>query len=343
MADVDPYAVLGLAPGVLTDAEIKKAYRKKALVLHPDKRKDSEREVAQREFDALQKAYDILLDPQARKALEDLAKARAATQARFDAQDAKRRKMREDLERRERAAERGKTEEEEARERLQAELTRLRRDFASRKRAYDGEVRPGGDGSVSGPGAAERRDENSASPAQTTRRGEDEKNKSASVVPEHLYRTVKVSWRKDVSHYPVAKLRELFSRRGDVVEDVVIREGKKKKGSALVVFAEVAAAKRAAANVNGDRENPLVTTRAAVPPTGEESAKNAASGSAGSPRAARSSPAPAAGSGGNVSNRDYESVVLDRMRRAQEKAKLIAAMEAEDAETDGRAENAASF
>ena len=183
MADVDPYAVLGLAPGVLTDAEIKKAYRKKALVLHPDKRKDSEREVAQREFDALQKAYDILLDPQARKALEDLAKARAATQARFDAQDAKRRKMREDLERRERAAERGKTEEEEARERLQAELTRLRRDFASRKRAYDGEVRPGGDGSVYGPGAAERRDENSASPAQTTRRGEDEKNKSASVVP----------------------------------------------------------------------------------------------------------------------------------------------------------------
>jgi DnaJ family protein C protein 17 len=335
MADVDPYAVLGLAPGVLTDAEIKKAYRKKALVLHPDKRKDSEREVAQREFDALQKAYDILLDPQARKALEDLAKARAATQARFDAQDAKRRKMREDLERRERAAERGKTEEEEARERLQAELTRLRRDFASRKRAYDGEVRPGGDGSVSGPGAAERRDENSASPAQTTRRGEDEKNKSASVVPEHLYRTVKVSWRKDVSHYPVAKLRELFSRQGDVVEDVVIREGKKKKGSALVVFAEVAAAKRAAANVNGDRENPLVTTRAAVPPTGEESAKNAASGSAGSPRAARSSPAPAAGSGGNVSNRDYESVVLDRMRRAQEKKKLIAAMEAEDAATDG--------
>jgi DnaJ family protein C protein 17 len=99
MADVDPYAVLGLAPGVLTDAEIKKAYRKKALVLHPDKRKDSEREVAQREFDALQKAYDILLDPQARKALEDLAKARAATQARFDAQDAKRRKLREDLER----------------------------------------------------------------------------------------------------------------------------------------------------------------------------------------------------------------------------------------------------
>jgi DnaJ family protein C protein 17 len=90
MADVDPYAVLGLAPGVLTDAEIKKAYRKKALVLHPDKRKDSEREVAQREFDALQKAYDILLDPQARKALEDLAKAREVRRAGCEAAEAAR-------------------------------------------------------------------------------------------------------------------------------------------------------------------------------------------------------------------------------------------------------------
>ena len=142
-----------------------------------------------------------------------------------------------------------------------------------------------------------------------------------------------------MSHYPVAKLRELFSRRGDVVEDVVIREGKKKKGSALVVFADVAAAARAAAAANGDPANPLVTLRAAVPKAGEESPARGAPGGAsfpgGAPREtlARSSPAPdtLAGSGGNVSNRDYESVVLDRMRRAQEKAKLIAAMEAEDA------------
>ena len=336
MADVDPYTVLGLAPGVLTDAEIKKAYRKKALVLHPDKRKDSEREVAQREFDALQKAYDILLDPQARKALEDLAKARAATQARFDAQDAKRRKLREDLERRERAAERGKTEEEEARERLQAELTRLRRDFATRKRAYDGEVRAAGDGPSSGVGAAERRNHDAASAGAPfgEARGSSAAPPHERAVPEHLYRTVKVSWRKDVSHYPVAKLRELFSRRGDVVEDVVIREGKKKKGSALVVFADAEAAARAAAAANGDPANPLVTLRAAVPTT-REVARGAAGGSSfpgGAPRAAAPAPAPsAAGSNGNVSNRDYESVVLDRMRRAQEKARLIAAMEAEDA------------
>ena len=141
MADLDPYRVLGLEPEPgLSEAVIKKAYRKKALVLHPDKRAASEREKAQREFDQLQKAYDILLDPEARAALENLAKARAASRARAEQQDAKRRKLREDLEARERAAERGKNEEEEAKERLRGELARLRRDFATRKRAYDRET-----------------------------------------------------------------------------------------------------------------------------------------------------------------------------------------------------------
>ena len=96
MAEIDPYRVLGIDPKPnLTDAEIKKAYRKLALKLHPDKRKDSERERAQQEFDQLQKAYDILLDPEARAALENLAKARQATRKRHESQDAKRRKMRE--------------------------------------------------------------------------------------------------------------------------------------------------------------------------------------------------------------------------------------------------------
>ena len=52
----------------------------------------------------------------------------------------------------------------------------------------------------------------------------------------------------------------------------------------------------------------------------------------GSASASRSAPGGVvAGSGGNVANRDYESVVLDRMRRAREKARLIAEMEAAEA------------
>ena len=61
----------------------------------PDKRSASEREVAEKEFDQLQKAYDILLDPEARAALDALSKARKAREEREGKQDAKRRKMRE--------------------------------------------------------------------------------------------------------------------------------------------------------------------------------------------------------------------------------------------------------
>jgi len=88
--DVNPYEVLGLGLGSpqLSAADIKSAYRKKALLLHPDKRKQTERAgaptvldlhtavlpprvaashtlhlrlpVAEREFNELQKAYEIL-------------------------------------------------------------------------------------------------------------------------------------------------------------------------------------------------------------------------------------------------------------------------------------------
>ena len=260
MAELDPYRVLGIEQRPnLTDAEIKKAYRKKALVLHPDKRKESERETAQREFDQLQKAYDILLDPEARAALENLAKARAQRKERDDQQDAKRRKLREDLERRERAAERSKNEEEEAKDRLQAELARLRRDFATRKKAYDREGTTTATATGTGTASASAPDGSSAEAA-------------AAAVPEHLYRTLKVVWRRDVSSdYRVSQLREIFSvfAGGNAgVEDVVIREGKKKKGSALVVFTDVAHAAKAATAQCGDPANPLLAVRAAVPPSG---------------------------------------------------------------------------
>ena len=393
MAEVDPYRVLGIDPKPnLTDAEIKKAYRKLALKLHPDKRKDSERERAQQEFDQLQKAYDILLDPEARAALENLAKARQATRQRHESQDAKRRKMREDLERRERAAERGRNEEEEAKDRLQQELARLRKTFATRRKGYDAEASTGtGRSDANG-----RRD--------GARKGEDEKA-SAVDVPEHMYRTLKVVWRKDISDYAASGLREMFGAFG-TVEDVVIRDGKRRKGSALVVFATKEQAERAAGAQCGDAANPLLTVRAATEPRGpaffpssgmdtrpqtatkrptpapEPAAKlkpasaprpaeplfpgaankplfpgaaNAGGGGLFPGGAGRTSLFPggvAAASGGGKGGLfpggggggvgaglgggggDYESVVLDKMRRAQERARIIAQMEAEEEEEE---------
>ena len=81
--EANPYELLGLGQGgaELSEADIKKAYRKKALALHPDKRPAVERSggfaitavslfalstlrpphaAAEKDFNELQKAYDIL-------------------------------------------------------------------------------------------------------------------------------------------------------------------------------------------------------------------------------------------------------------------------------------------
>ena len=57
----DYYKILGLAK-TATDSEIKKAYRKLALQLHPDKNPDDEK--AEARFKEVGEAYTILSDPQ---------------------------------------------------------------------------------------------------------------------------------------------------------------------------------------------------------------------------------------------------------------------------------------
>ncbi|KFM73301.1 DnaJ-like protein subfamily C member 9, partial [Stegodyphus mimosarum] len=49
-----------------SEDELKKAYRKASLLLHPDKADDSEKETATRKFQTLSKIYCILSDPEKR-------------------------------------------------------------------------------------------------------------------------------------------------------------------------------------------------------------------------------------------------------------------------------------
>lgn len=60
----DPYQVLGVARGA-SEAEIKKAYRKRAKDLHPDRNRDDPK--AQDRFSELNSAYEILGDETKRK------------------------------------------------------------------------------------------------------------------------------------------------------------------------------------------------------------------------------------------------------------------------------------
>src|SRR5690349_22134455 len=55
----DPYSVLGVARGA-SEADIKKAYRKLAKELHPDRNKDNPK--AAERFSEVTRAYDLLSD-----------------------------------------------------------------------------------------------------------------------------------------------------------------------------------------------------------------------------------------------------------------------------------------
>jgi len=61
----DYYEVLGVARGA-AEADIKRAYKKLALKWHPDNKPD-QKELAQREFIAVQQAYEVLSDPEKKR------------------------------------------------------------------------------------------------------------------------------------------------------------------------------------------------------------------------------------------------------------------------------------
>lgn len=63
----DHYIVLGL-PGSATMADIKKAYRQLAALHHPDRNASAE---APARFRLVQQAYDVLSDPEKRKAFDN--------------------------------------------------------------------------------------------------------------------------------------------------------------------------------------------------------------------------------------------------------------------------------
>mmetsp|Transcript_104052 Transcript_104052/g.164299 ORF Transcript_104052/g.164299 Transcript_104052/m.164299 type:complete len:378 (-) Transcript_104052:22-1155(-) len=62
----DPYKTLGLSRDC-SEADLKKAYKKKALEWHPDKQPEEKREEAQKHFAEAANAYEILKDPDKRR------------------------------------------------------------------------------------------------------------------------------------------------------------------------------------------------------------------------------------------------------------------------------------
>ncbi|WCJ33112.1 DNAJ heat shock N-terminal domain-containing protein [Euphorbia peplus] len=234
--DVDHYNVLGLPSGEegakFTDKEISKAYKQKALELHPDKRPDDPN--AHANFQKLKSSYEILKDDKARKLFDDLLRVKRERYVRAAQKDSKRQKMVSDLEERERNAfsvdpvAKARDEEDRIARKLQEEIARIRAMHASK-------------------GA-------SAMSAASKREPVAEKKETESSIDKE--KMLKVSWEKGGEDYTAESLKELFSEFG-AVEDILISSSRKKR-SALVQMATKEAAVAATGNVYGNLSNPLL-------------------------------------------------------------------------------------
>ncbi|KAI8570278.1 hypothetical protein RHMOL_Rhmol01G0022200 [Rhododendron molle] len=235
----DHYTFLGLPSGEeganLSEKEITKAYRKKALELHPDKRPDDRN--ANADFHQLHASYAILKDEKARKLFDDLMRVKRKKALHQSQQGSKRRKMMSDLDEREKAAfapdpvTKAQEEEERITRKLHEEISRIRAQHANKVAS-----------------TTPRRTENAAVG------GRESKGGGGSGLDKE--KVLKVYWEKIGEDYSAQRLRELFEKFGEV-EDVVIKSSKK-RGSALVVMVSKDAAVAATGSVCGDLSNPLL-------------------------------------------------------------------------------------
>ncbi|KAL0568110.1 hypothetical protein V5O48_013879 [Marasmius crinis-equi] len=105
--EINPYELLNLTLEA-TEQDIRTTYRRLSLKVHPDRNPNNPD--AARKFHELNQAYELLLDPLRRLALDTKVRAKQARAERFKAYDNKRKNLVEELEERERAFKRAKTE-----------------------------------------------------------------------------------------------------------------------------------------------------------------------------------------------------------------------------------------
>lgn len=225
--ELDVYDILEIE-STSTAADIKRAYRKKALQCHPDKNPDDPE--AAKKFHQLTKILEILTDEAARAAYDKVLKGKKEAALRHKELDGKRRKLKEDLEERERRAGQGKKGKSEA-EKLREEIERLRKEGS---REVEEEIQ---------------------NVLQTI-------NAEKNQLKTHWdsgYNRIKIKWCADKNDannggYTQEILHRFLSKYGEIQAIVM---SPKKKGSALVEFKTKEAAQMAVDFELGLSENPL--------------------------------------------------------------------------------------
>lgn len=133
----DAYALLGVGEDA-DDKEITGAFRKGSLKVHPDRNPDDPD--AADKFDRLQRAKELLLDPMRRAEMDRKRKAVREQEARHSEEDAKRRKLREDLEAREGVHSAAVARRDEAAAAAERQKKHAQMDFAARIKAKEAQM-----------------------------------------------------------------------------------------------------------------------------------------------------------------------------------------------------------
>ncbi|XP_029454444.1 dnaJ homolog subfamily C member 17 [Rhinatrema bivittatum] len=302
---LDLYSLLGIGEQA-AEKEIKKAYRQKALTCHPDKNPDNPK--AAELFHQLSQALEVLTDAAAKAAYDKVRKAKKAAAKRTQKLDDRRKKVKLDLEAREREAQAQVTEEEEIRitRTLEQEIIRLReegsRQLEEQQKMIQEQLRLEREERVHGKSGG---------------------NKADSIVTAKL----KLKWKckkhdETKGGYSKDVLLRLLQKYGEVLNLLI---SSKKKGSAVVEFATVKAAELAIKNETGLVNNPLKISWLDGPPS------SVLQGNPSMPISNYTSHSTTL-QGSVRSERDYESLVMMRMRQAAERQQLIEQLQREDEE-----------
>ncbi|CAL8299984.1 unnamed protein product [Boreogadus saida] len=307
LLQMDLYGLLGI-DGTATPKEIKKAYRQKALTCHPDKNPDNPK--AADLFHQLSQALEVLTDAAARAAYDKICAAKIQAAERTRKLDGKRKKFKFDLEAREGQAETQTQEEAGNTRSLEEEIARLREE-----------------------GSRQLQEEQRLIREQIKREREEQEHRGAGYThpdsglgrcsKSNVTPKLKLKWKckkEDDTNggYSQEDLSRLLHKYGDVLNVLV---SSKKKGSAVVEFATVRAAELARKNERGLNENPLKISWLEGEPEYVAPASLPDQFSSQAPLS---------------TERDYESVVLMRMRQAAERQRLIEEMQEEDDQAEAK-------
>ncbi|GAB1601438.1 dnaJ homolog subfamily C member 17-like [Argonauta hians] len=289
-----------------TKKEIISAYRKKALKCHPDKNPDNEN--AAKEFQQLSDALQVLTDVSAKAAYDKIWKAKKAAIIRNKELDSKRKKLKEDLEARENAYETQKTKEAASFKNLQAEIERLQKE-GSKLLAEEQEF------------LKEQMRHEASKKVQP--------NIDLKQTPSEDQPRLKIKWRAkkgDITNggYSANILEDLFSKYGEVTALVV---SSKKNGSGIVEFKTVTMAQKALLSEHGLKSNPLTLSWIVPPPsTPVPESYNPPED------LPHKEPSPMSYQPMTAEERSFESLVLRKLRQAEERKRLTEEMLKEDEE-----------